>query len=87
MEVLTHKAIRAAVEKGCNRLALVGGVAANSRLREMLGTAAARKGMSLHVPSIQLCGDNAAMIAAVGYHYLEAGIEADLGDDAYSKSK
>ena len=87
MEVLTHKAIRAAVEKGCNRLALVGGVAANSRLREMLGTAAVRKGMSLHVPSIQLCGDNAAMIAAVGYHYLEAGIEADLGDDAYSKSK
>ena len=87
MEVLTHKAIRAAVEKGCTRLALVGGVAANSRLREMLGAAAARKGMSLHVPSIQLCGDNAAMIATAGYHYLKAGIEADLGDDVYSRSK
>jgi N6-L-threonylcarbamoyladenine synthase len=86
MEVLTHKAIHAAVEKGCNRLALVGGVAANSRLREMLGTAATRKGMSLHVPSIQLCGDNAAMIAAVGYHYMKAGIEAQLGDDVYSRA-
>ena len=87
IDVLTHKAIRAAVEKGCTRLALVGGVAANSRLREMLGTAAGRQGMGLHVPSIQLCGDNAAMIAAVGYHYLAGGMIADLGDDVYSRSK
>jgi N6-L-threonylcarbamoyladenine synthase len=87
MEVLTYKAIHAAVEKGCSRLALVGGVAANSRLREMLRTAAGSQGMSVHVPSIQLCGDNAAMIAAAGYHYLEAGIVADWGDDVFSRSK
>jgi N6-L-threonylcarbamoyladenine synthase len=87
IDVLTRKTIRAAVEKGCKRLALVGGVAANSRLRGMLRTAADRQGMSLHVPSIQLCGDNAAMIAAVGYHYLEGGIISDLGDDVYSRSK
>jgi len=87
IDVLTHKAIHAAVEKGCERLALVGGVAANSRLREKLRTDAGRRGMSVHIPSIHLCGDNAAMIAAVGYHYLVAGIEADLQDDVFSRSK
>ena len=85
MEVLTHKAIHAAVEKGCDRLALVGGVAANSRLREKLKADAGHKGIQVHVPSIDLCGDNGAMIAAVGYHYLVAGIEADLAEDVFSK--
>jgi N6-L-threonylcarbamoyladenine synthase len=85
MEVLTHKAIHAAVEKGCDRLALVGGVAANSRLREKLKADAGHKGIQVHVPSIDLCGDNGAMIAAVGYHYLVAGVDAALGDDVYSK--
>ncbi len=87
MEVLTYKAIHAALEKGCERLALVGGVAANSRLREKLRTDAGHRGISVHIPSISLCGDNAAMIAAAGYHYLAAGIQADLGDDVFSRSK
>ena len=86
MEVLTHKAIHAASEKGCARLALVGGVAANSRLREKLRTDAGRQGMRVHIPSIHLCGDNAAMIAAAGYHYFVAGIKADLEDDVFSRA-
>jgi tRNA N6-adenosine threonylcarbamoyltransferase len=85
MDVLTHKVIQAAAVKGCDRIALVGGVAANSRLREKLRTDAGLRGMSVHIPSIHLCGDNAAMIAAAGYHYLVAGIVAGLQDDVFSK--
>ena len=86
LEVLTHKAIQAAVEQDCNRLALVGGVAANSRLRQMLRFEAGQRGIQVHIPSISLCGDNAAMIAAAGYHYLKAGIRANLEDDVYSRA-
>jgi N6-L-threonylcarbamoyladenine synthase len=87
VEVLSYKAIRAAMEKGCDRIALVGGVAGNSRLREKLTADAGRKGISVYIPSLHLCGDNAAMIAGVGYHYLKAGMVAGLRDDVFSRSK
>jgi len=87
LEVLSYKAIRAAMDKGCDRIALVGGVAANSRLREKLTSDAGRKGIRVHIPSLHLCGDNAAMIAGVGYHYLKAGMVAELWDDVFSRSK
>jgi N6-L-threonylcarbamoyladenine synthase len=87
LDVLSDKAIRAAMEKGCDHIALVGGVAANSRLREKLTTDAARKGINVHIPSLELCGDNAAMIAGVGYHYLKAGIGAGLQDDVFSRGR
>jgi N6-L-threonylcarbamoyladenine synthase len=74
------------MQKGCDRIALVGGVAANSRLREKLRSAARHKGICVHIPSLHLCGDNAAMIAAVGYHYLKAGIVSDFQDDVFSRN-
>jgi N6-L-threonylcarbamoyladenine synthase len=86
LEVLSYKAISAAKEKDCERLAVVGGVAANSRLREMLTAAARRKDIRVYAPSLHLCGDNAAMIAAVGYHYLKAGLSANLHDDVFSRN-
>jgi N6-L-threonylcarbamoyladenine synthase len=86
MDVLSYKAIRAAIHKGSDRIALVGGVAANSRLREKLRSDAQQKGICVHVPPAHLCGDNAAMIAAVGYHYLKAGIVSDLQDDVFSRN-
>jgi N6-L-threonylcarbamoyladenine synthase len=87
LEVLSYKAIRAANEKGCDRIALVGGVAANSRLRQKLTTDAAKRGIRVFIPSLHLCGDNAAMIAGVGFHYLKAGMAAELGDDVFSRNR
>ncbi|MBW2411584.1 MAG: tRNA (adenosine(37)-N6)-threonylcarbamoyltransferase complex transferase subunit TsaD, partial [Deltaproteobacteria bacterium] len=85
VEVLSYKIIHAAIEKKCDHIAMVGGVAANKRLRERVKSEATEKGLNLHVPSVELCGDNAAMVAAVGYHYLIKGIHSDLSDDVFSR--
>ncbi|MBI9083320.1 MAG: tRNA (adenosine(37)-N6)-threonylcarbamoyltransferase complex transferase subunit TsaD [Desulfobacterales bacterium] len=87
VDVLSHKLIHAARTCRCDQVAVVGGVAANSRLRERVTAAAAGQGLSVHIPPISLCGDNAAMIAAAGYHHLSAGRCADLGADVFSRDR
>lgn len=72
------KKVPAALERsGCTDLVLAGGVAANSHLRESLGDACRRCGARLVVPPVQLCGDNAAMVASQGVYELHAGNIAD----------
>ena len=87
VEVLTYKVIHAAQVKKCRHLALVGGVAANGRLREKLKRDAARQDISVHIPPVRLCGDNGAMIAAAGYHHLRLGKTTGLEEDVFSRSK
>ena len=85
VDVLSYKIVHAAIAKGCGHVAIVGGVAANNRLREKITHDAKSKGLAVHIPSVELCGDNAAMIAALGYHYLKNGVASDLGDDVFSR--
>ena len=87
VDVLAFKAVNACLQRGCRHLALVGGVAANSRLRERVQADAAREGLTVHLPPMELCGDNAAMIAAAGYGYLKEGRASDIHEDVYSRVK
>ena len=69
---------------GYDRLAVAGGVAANSRIRHDLAQAAERLGVSLYMPPLSLCGDNAAMIGAQAYYEYLAGNTADMRLNAYA---
>ncbi len=68
VDVLVHKARRAAAEVGATALALGGGVAANSLLREQFLGACADDGLHGFIPSRSMCTDNAAMIASAGWY-------------------
>jgi N6-L-threonylcarbamoyladenine synthase len=72
-DVLTRKAIDAAVTEGIDDILIGGGVAANSRLRAMAVERAAAKGIRVRVPRPGLCTDNGAMVAALGSELVRAG--------------
>ncbi len=67
LDILAQKAIRAAEEFRARSLAVGGGVAANQRLRELFRVGGARVGVPVYFPAPELCTDNAAMVAGLGY--------------------
>ncbi len=72
-DVLTLKAVRAATGLGVSTLLIAGGVAANSRLRELAAQRCAAANLTLRVPSPRFCTDNGAMIAAFAAQLVAAG--------------
>ncbi|MFJ1757002.1 tRNA (adenosine(37)-N6)-threonylcarbamoyltransferase complex transferase subunit TsaD [Kitasatospora sp. NPDC088134] len=72
-DTLTRKAVRACTDHGIGTLVVVGGVAANSRIRALTEQRCAAAGIALRVPPLRLCTDNGAMIAAIGDLLVRAG--------------
>lgn len=70
---LIEKTITACKQSGQNKIALAGGVAANSYLREQITLRAEKENIKVYFPQMSLCGDNAAMIASAGYFKLKFG--------------
>jgi N6-L-threonylcarbamoyladenine synthase len=79
-DVLTRKAIDAAVVHGIDDILIGGGVAANSRLRVLAEERAAAKGIRVRVPRPGLCTDNGAMVAALGSELVARGRAASSLD-------
>ena len=82
LDVVVTKTVGAAVDMGRDKIVVAGGVAANSRLREMLQSECAKKGIKLYYPEPILCTDNAAMIGCAAYYKYMAGETDDLTLDA-----
>lgn len=83
-DTLIPRVVRALEETGLKKLAVAGGVAANSRIRKDILEAANKLGADVYMPPLSLCGDNAAMIGAQAYFEYLAGNVADMSLNAYA---
>lgn len=83
-DTLVPRTMAAANALGYGKIAVAGGVAANSRIRADFERAAGAAGKALYIPPLRLCGDNAAMIGCQGYYEYLSGARADSGMNAYA---
>ena len=77
-DALCEHTIEGAKREGAKIVAIAGGVAANSELREKMTKECEKFGIKVVYPPPVLCTDNAAMIAAAGYYSFKEGVRADL---------
>ena len=83
-DMLVPRAMAALQQTGYKKIAVAGGVAANTRIRKDIMNAAAAIGAQVFMPPLSLCGDNAAMIGAQAYYEFLAGNIADMSLNAYA---
>jgi len=83
-DTLVPRVVMAMEETGYRKIAVAGGVAANSRIRADILSAAEKLGAKVYMPPLSLCGDNAAMIGAQAYYEWKAGNVADMSLNAYA---
>ena len=84
---LTNKSVNAASEYKIDKVVICGGVACNSRLRQLADELGKKLGVEIFYPSPYLCTDNAAMTASIGYFRFANGETSDLYISSYSTSK
>jgi N6-L-threonylcarbamoyladenine synthase len=82
VDSLLKKLVKAIDETGIKRIVAGGGVAANSYLRQRLEEHA---DYEVYYPSLELCTDNGAMIAGLGYHYLSRGVHSSLDEGVQAR--
>lgn len=83
-DTLVPRVVMAMEKTGLKKIAVAGGVAANSRIRRDMTQAVEKLGGSLFMPPLSLCGDNAAMIGAQAYYEFLSGHTADMTLNAYA---
>ena len=83
-DILVPRAMAAVQEKGYRKLAVAGGVGANSRIRTDLEKACEKAGIKLYLPPLALCGDIGAMVGSQGYYEHLAGHIAQSDLNAYA---
>ena len=83
-DTLVPRVVRALEQTGYKKIAVAGGVAANSRIRADILKAAQKLGAEVYMPPLSLCGDNGAMIGAQAYYEFNAGNIADMSLNAYA---
>lgn len=83
-DTLVPRTMLAAEQLGYGKVAVAGGVAANSRIRADLVAACRKRGYQVYLPELKLCGDNGAMIGCQGYYEYLAGTRAGWDLNAYA---
>ncbi|MEB3236494.1 MAG: tRNA (adenosine(37)-N6)-threonylcarbamoyltransferase complex transferase subunit TsaD [Candidatus Sericytochromatia bacterium] len=79
VDVLVARTVEVAEAEGLDHVAIAGGVAANGALRARMAEACAERGLTFACPPLDLCTDNAAMVAALGRAWLLEGMRDDMG--------
>ena len=83
-DMLITKTLAAAEKTGYKKIAVAGGVSANSELRHRLSEECKKSGLELFYPELKYCGDNAAMVGVQAFYEYKSGNTADLDLNAYA---